>query len=48
MIGDMDSDIEFGIALNLRTIKLSVDNTSKAQFTTQNVLSAADWILKPK
>lgn len=48
MIGDMDSDIEFGIALNLRTIKLSVDNTSKAQFTTRNVLSAADWILKPK
>lgn len=45
MIGDMDSDIEFGNSLNLTTIKIHADKSDIAEFTAKDILSAAEWIM---
>jgi D-glycero-D-manno-heptose 1,7-bisphosphate phosphatase len=48
MIGDMDSDIEFGNSLNLTTIKIHADKSDIADFTAKDILSAAEWIIGKK
>jgi D-glycero-D-manno-heptose 1,7-bisphosphate phosphatase len=48
MIGDMDSDIEFGNSLNLTTIKINTDNSDIANFAAMDILSAAEWIIGKK
>jgi hypothetical protein len=48
MIGDMDSDIEFGNSLNLTTIKINTDNSDIANFAAIDILSAAEWIIGKK
>lgn len=45
MIGDMDSDIEFGIALQLTTIKISSLFSNLANFTAENIYEASNKIL---
>jgi D-glycero-D-manno-heptose 1,7-bisphosphate phosphatase len=45
MIGDMESDIEFGVALRLTTVKISSQFSTTASFTAENVLDASNWIL---
>ena len=46
MIGDMDSDIEFGKAIGLRTIKITNETHSMSQpnCATIDLLSAAEYI----
>lgn len=48
MIGDALSDIQFGINLGLQTVQVNPLNYihSKAGFVTDNMVLAADWILK--
>ena len=48
MIGDMDSDIEFGAALHLNTIKISSNFSSTANFTAKNLYEASNIILSNK
>jgi histidinol-phosphate phosphatase family protein len=48
MIGDMDSDIEFGNSLNLTTIKIHANKSDIAEFTAKDILSAAEWIVGKK
>jgi hypothetical protein len=48
MIGDMDSDIEFGAALHLTTIKISSNFSSAANFTAENLYEASNIILSNK
>ena len=48
MIGDMDSDMEFGNSLNLNTIKIHNKNSKIAKFTAINILGAAEWIIGNK
>ena len=48
MIGDMDSDIEFGNSLHLKTIKIHNEKSTMANFTAVNILSAAEWIIGNK
>jgi len=48
MIGDMDSDIQFGNSLNLTTIKIHNDNSDIARFTAKDILIAAEWIVGNK
>ena len=48
MIGDMDTDIEFGNSLNLTTIKIHNKNSDIAKFTATDILSAAEWIIGNK
>jgi D-glycero-D-manno-heptose 1,7-bisphosphate phosphatase len=48
MIGDMDSDIEFGNSLNLTTIKIHTNKSDIAEFTAKDILSAAKWIIGKK
>jgi D-glycero-D-manno-heptose 1,7-bisphosphate phosphatase len=45
MIGDMDLDIVFGNSLGLNTIKISSDYSNIADFTAQDILKAALWII---
>ena len=47
MIGDALSDIQFGINLGLQTIQINpLDGVhSKADFVTDNMIIAAEWIL---
>jgi len=48
MIGDMDSDIEFGNSLNLTTIKIHANQSDIAEFTAKDILTAAEWIIGKK
>jgi histidinol-phosphate phosphatase family protein len=48
MIGDAMSDIQFGINLGLKTVQINpLDHIhSEADFVTNNMIIAAEWILK--
>ena len=48
MIGDAMTDIQFGINLGLQTVQVNpLDYVhSKADFVTNNMFFAAEWILK--
>lgn len=48
MIGDMDSDINFGNSLNFTTIKISDSPSDIASFTSKDLLDAARWIVGQK
>jgi histidinol-phosphate phosphatase family protein len=48
MIGDMDSDIEFGNSLNFTTIKIHANKSDIAEFTAKDILIAAEWIVGKK
>jgi D-glycero-D-manno-heptose 1,7-bisphosphate phosphatase len=48
MIGDMDSDMEFGNSLNLTTIKISSNFSVVAKFTVGNLFEASKIILSKK
>ena len=48
MIGDMLTDIDFGIKLGMKTIQINSSNKkhSKANYFAKNIRDAAEWILK--
>jgi D-glycero-D-manno-heptose 1,7-bisphosphate phosphatase len=46
MIGDSETDIEFGINLNLNTIRISKGEISKADFSAENFSIAVNIILE--
>jgi len=48
MIGDMLTDIDFGIKLGMKTIQIDSGNKNhnEANYFAVNILDAAEWILK--
>ncbi len=45
MIGDMETDIQFGNSLKLTTVKIGINKSDIANFTAQNIFDAAKWIV---
>jgi len=48
MIGDMETDIQFGNSLKLKTGKIGLKHSDIADFNARNIYDAAKWIVNQK